>query len=315
MEPLNWGGTLPVNDGSADLEFALSGLSTTLDQDWSIRSMVWNSGLQGGIDPSFGLDHTLTIFGGVTNASSGGELLIRVPIILGAFQEWHDASTPLPPGMNNPGTDVHEISGSGGIRKTGPGTLRLGLNSSTGGILIEQGAVQVANSMGLGAEAGTVTLDGGTLRFRPWFVGVEIISQEIVLGAAGGTIEGRSAELEFRSPISGPGRLTLQSAALADYTDNTFTISGANTYAGGTVLKYAQVVAAGSGQALGTGDVTLETGALLSLAAPTNLAPGKKVSMQRGSVLDFAEGQFDPITVIDSNPEKTTGGSMHVQRR
>ena len=75
MEPLNWGGTLPANDGSADLKFALSGLSTTLDQDWSIRSMAWYSGSQGGIDPSFGLDHKLTIFGGVTNASRPPELL------------------------------------------------------------------------------------------------------------------------------------------------------------------------------------------------------------------------------------------------
>ena len=57
------------------------------------------------------------------------------------------------------------ISGNGTLDKFGAGTLRLtGTNSYTGGTSVEGGVLEISSNSNLGAAAGALNLQGGTLR-------------------------------------------------------------------------------------------------------------------------------------------------------
>ena len=104
-------------------------------------------------------------------------------------------------------TDVTgDITGAGGLIKTGAGTLTLtGTNTYSGGTTISAGTLQIGNGGTTGSIVGNV-LDNGVLAFD------------------------RSNNVTFGSVISGTGSLTQLGAG-------TLTLTGANTYAGGTTIS------------------------------------------------------------------------------
>ncbi|HCH7431613.1 TPA: autotransporter-associated beta strand repeat-containing protein, partial [Salmonella enterica] len=122
--------------------------------------------------------------------------------------------------LNTGGDFTNSISGSGQVVKSGDETLTLsGANSYTGGTLISSGTLVANDVNALGT--GDVT-DNATLALN-----------------TGGT---------FDNAISGSGKVEKSG-------DKTLTLSGANSYTGGTTINDGTLVASNV-EALGSGDVT-----------------------------------------------------------
>ncbi|EBH3849753.1 AIDA autotransporter-like protein ShdA, partial [Salmonella enterica] len=165
-------------------------------------------------------DETLTLSG--TNTYSGGTLISGGTLVasnveaLGTGDVTNNAVLEL----NTGGTFDNAISGSGQVVKSGDETLTLsGANSYTGGTLISGGTLVASNVEALGT--GDVT-DNAVLELN-----------------TGG---------DFDNAISGSGQVVKSG-------DETLTLSGANSYTGGTTISGGTLVAT-SVDALGSGDVT-----------------------------------------------------------
>lgn len=246
----------------------------------------------------------------------GGNVQIYTNMVLNTVETWNDANTTDSAQPSGPGTTIHgDISGIGGIQKTGPGTLRLRSTSNTyqGGTNIVAGIVEAQSSGSLGAASSPVQIDGGTLRLAtyPLTQATFTLAQPVTLGAAGGTITTRYGSTSFDGGISGGGELRIEAdQSWGTFLQSHYTMSGTNTYSGGTVVGAVTVNVIGTGQALGTGGVTLKNGAVLSLNAESNLAPGKKVALQPESVLVLNSTAINPANLLETDPAKTTGGTL-----
>ncbi|ECN7467221.1 hypothetical protein ZH04_23885, partial [Salmonella enterica subsp. enterica serovar Corvallis] len=153
-------------------------------------------------------DDVLTLSG--ANSYSGGTLISDGTLVasnveaLGTGDVTNDAVLEL----NTGGTFDNAISGSGQVVKSGDETLTLsGANSYTGGTLISGGTLVASNVEALGT--GDVT-DNATLELN-----------------TGG---------DFDNAISGSGQVVKSG-------DETLTLSGSNTYTGGTLISGGTLVA------------------------------------------------------------------------
>ncbi|EIZ1575527.1 autotransporter-associated beta strand repeat-containing protein, partial [Salmonella enterica subsp. enterica serovar Soerenga] len=165
-------------------------------------------------------DETLTLSG--SNTYTGGTLISDGTLVasnveaLGTGDVTDDAVLEL----NTGGTFDNVISGSGQVVKSGDDALTLsGSNTYTGGTTISGGTLVATNVDALGS--GDVT-DDATLELN-----------------TGGT---------FDNAISGSGQVVKSG-------DKMLTLSGANSYSGGTLISDGTLVASNV-EALGTGDVT-----------------------------------------------------------
>lgn len=127
---------------------------------------------------------------------------------------------------------------TGGLTKSGPGTLILsGDNNYAGGTTITAGTLQLGNGGNTGSIIGAI-VNNGTLAIN------------------------RTGTFELARDISGTGALTKNGAGI-------LTLSGANTYAGGTTL-IAGTLELGSAGAIGsTGVITFNGGTLRFTGANT----------------------------------------------
>ncbi|EBF1859902.1 fibronectin-binding autotransporter adhesin ShdA, partial [Salmonella enterica] len=165
-------------------------------------------------------DETLTLSG--TNSYtdgtliSGGTLVATNVEALGTGDVTNNATLEL----NTGGDFTNNISGSGQVVKSGDDTLTFsGANSYTGGTTISGGTLVATNVEALGS--GDVT-DNAVLELN-----------------TGG---------DFDNAISGSGQVEKSG-------DDVLTLSGANSYSGGTLISDGTLVATNV-EALGSGDVT-----------------------------------------------------------
>ncbi|EIX8653348.1 autotransporter-associated beta strand repeat-containing protein [Salmonella enterica subsp. enterica serovar Altona] len=165
-------------------------------------------------------DDVLTLSG--ANSYSGGTLISDGTLVasnveaLGTGDVTDDATLEL----NTGGDFINNIGGTGRVEKSGDKTLTLsGRNTYTGGTLISSGTLVASNVDALGS--GDVT-NNATLEMN-----------------TGG---------DFINNIGGTGRVEKSG-------DDTLTLSGSNTYTGGTLISDGTLVASNV-EALGTGDVT-----------------------------------------------------------
>ncbi|WP_456015062.1 autotransporter-associated beta strand repeat-containing protein [Methylorubrum populi] len=121
------------------------------------------------------------------------------------------------------------ISGTGRVVQAGTGTTVLtGTNSYGGGTAVTAGTLRVGSDAALGAAAGGVSLDGGTLAASASFGSGRSLS----LGSGGGTVEvsAGSDTLTLSGAVSGAGGLTKAG-------DGTLLLLGTGSYAGRTTVK------------------------------------------------------------------------------
>ena len=173
---------------------------------------------------------------------SGGTLTLAAPATLRVG----DGSAA---GAGYTATINNVIAGTAGVEKTDLGTLILGgANTYAGGTRVSSGVLQIAADDNLGAVAGGVALEGGTLRAGAAFSS----ARAFTIGAMGGTLDSGANAVTLSGVIAGSGGLTKTGAG-------TLTLSGNSTgYAGPTTLATGNLTISGT---LG-GIVNVNAGAL-----------------------------------------------------
>ncbi|MDR5462549.1 autotransporter-associated beta strand repeat-containing protein [Salmonella enterica subsp. enterica serovar Apeyeme] len=199
-------------DGSFAVNTVLENVDATLDPDsatgWDGTSLI----KQGAGTLILNAENTYT--GGTT--ISGGTLVASNVEALGTGDVTNDAVLEL----NTGGDFDNAISGSGQVVKSGDETLTLsGSNTYTGGTLISDGTLVASNVEALGSG--------------------DVTNNAVLELNTGG---------DFDNAISGSGQVVKSG-------DETLTLSGSNTYTGGTLISSGTLVA-NDVNALGTGDVT-----------------------------------------------------------
>ncbi|VTU34911.1 Outer membrane protein IcsA autotransporter precursor [Variovorax sp. PBL-H6] len=150
------------------------------------------------------------------------------------------------------------IDGVGGsLIKTGTGTLSLsGANSYSGGTTVTSGTMSISADGNLGAAPGSLNLDGGMLRTTADLT----MNRATTLDTRNGTIETLAGTtLIQQGGVGGAGGLIKTGAG-------TLTLTGENSYRGGTDLKQGSL-AVGNNSALGTGQLAMHEGTTLRFAA------------------------------------------------
>lgn len=168
------------------------------------------------------------------------------------------------------------ISGNGGLRKTGAGTLTLGTeNTFTGGLHVLEGIVSFTlhNRLGSSAapNAAAVVLNGGTLQMTGT-TSTSGNNRGMQIGNNGGTIEvtNPTAVFSFNATIAD---LADESGRLVKTGTGALTLYSTNTYSGGFELQNGTLSINASGSntssavlnsAFGTGTLRLTGGRLIS---------------------------------------------------
>jgi len=141
------------------------------------------------------------------------------------------------------------ISGAGSVQQNGAGTTILaGTNTYTGGTTINAGTLQIGNGGTVGSIVGNVT-DNASLVFD------------------------RSDNLAFAGSISGPGSLT-------QIGTGTLTLSGQNSYTGGTNILNGVLSVNNDGN-IGAGGITIRNNGEL-LTTGTNFTTNKTINLGAG---------------------------------
>ena len=148
---------------------------------------------------------------------------------------------------------AYTMSGSGSMTKLGAGTLMLtGENTYTGGTTISNGTLQIGQGYAFGSIVGNVT-NNAALVFN------------------------RSDNITFAGAISGSGSLTKQGA-------NTLTLTGTNTWSGGTTLAGGTLVFAGAGNSSlagaidGSGGLGKSGAGMLTLGGASTYTGGTNIT-------------------------------------
>ncbi|MGZ8131814.1 autotransporter-associated beta strand repeat-containing protein [Bordetella bronchiseptica] len=165
-----------------------------------------------------------------------------------------------------------DIGGAGALVKEGLGTLVLdGDNHYAGGTTVNAGTVQVARDANLGAAAGAVTLDGGTLAASAGFTS----ARGVTIGAGNGAMSVASgASLDWQGLIGGTGALAKEGAG-------TLVLGNDNQYGGGTTVNAGTVqVVRDANLGAAAGAVTLDGG---TLAASASFSSARGVTIGAGN--------------------------------
>ena len=174
---------------------------------------------------------------------NGSALAIDAPATVVRVGDGTAAST----GMS--ATIAAAIGGAGGLVKDDGGTLVLsGKNSYAGGTTVKAGVLRISSDANLGAAAGDLALDGGTLAIAAGS-GPLGTARDIALGTGGGTLDLANNAYEVDGVLSGKGALTVTGKG------GTLLLSKANSFAGGTSLRGGASITAFAAGALGSGDV------------------------------------------------------------
>ncbi|KDD17787.1 autotransporter outer membrane beta-barrel domain-containing protein [Bordetella bronchiseptica] len=171
------------------------------------------------------------------------------------------------------------IGGTGALIKEGAGTLVLGNdNQYAAGTVVNAGTVQVARDANLGAAAGAVTLDGGTLAASASFSS----ARGVTVGAGNGAMSvANGASLDWQGLIGGTGALIKEGAG-------TLVLGNDNQYAAGTVVNAGTVqVARDANLGAAAGAVALNDA---RLASTGTFSTARAATLTGNGTFDTADG-------------------------
>ena len=157
------------------------------------------------------------------------------------------------------GTVSAVLAGTNGVNKTTSGTVTLsGNNTYTGTTTLGAGTLQVGHASALGAS-GNITFSGGTMQFASDGSGADY-GARIKNSASAIILDTNGQSVTFANPID-----SSNAAGLTKNGTGTLTLSGANSYTGGTTINAGTVTLSGASGALGSGTVAVGSSAALEL--------------------------------------------------
>ena len=166
--------------------------------------------------------------GGTLAFSSTTSLLSSRPIALGGFGGTIDTI-----GSTNV-TLGGAISGSGGLTKTGTGTLTLdGANSYGGSTVVAAGTLRAGRTNVFGANGNMIIDPGATVDLNGYSQSFGSLTGGGSLALNGGAsigLGGNNSSFTFSGALSGNGGITKNGSGV-------LTLTGANTYTGGTFVN------------------------------------------------------------------------------
>jgi fibronectin-binding autotransporter adhesin len=202
-------------------------------------------------------------------------------------------------GLGYVGTIASAITGASQLVKTDLGTLVLsGTNSYTGGTRINVGTLRISSDANLGAAAGDLSFDGGTLHTT-----ANISSaRNVDLIGTGTFLTDAGTSLILTGALSGAGNLVKDGAgtlALNDTSNHSGTTSvlAGSLFVNGDQSAALGVTSVASGSALGGsgiigGDVVVGAGGRLAPGnSPGTLTINGGLALDAASILDFEFGQ------------------------
>jgi autotransporter-associated beta strand protein len=152
---------------------------------------------------------------------------------------------------------INDSDSGTNLTKVGTGILALTNSNNYYNTTINGGLIEFSNAGNFGSGYGTITLNGGGLR---WATGnttdVTAWSQlDHTIGASGATFDTNGNNVTFATGLAGDGAFTKAGAGR-------LILTAANTYTGGTNINAGSLRLA-TGGALGSGAVTIASGATL----------------------------------------------------
>jgi len=252
--------------------------------------------------------------------ASDGYLVTGGDIALSGAQSVIRVGDGTAAGAGYTATIASALTGSGDLVKTDLGTLILsGTNTYIGGTAIDGGTLRIAGDENLGAAAGGLSLNGGTLNTTASFT----TDRTVDLAGNGSFAIDTGTTLTLAGPVSGVGALTKAGGGA-------LTLAAANSYAGGTRVEAGTLLVNGdqsaasgltfvlAGAKLGGtgtigGNVALADGAMLSPGAggAGTLTIAGDLSLSSGSNLDFAFGATN-VTGGALNDLVNVGGDLNL---
>lgn len=156
------------------------------------------------------------------------------------------------------------ISGSGfSLTKAGAGTMVLGgANGYSGGTVISNGVLKMANAGALGTNTanltvhGTLDLNGNSLTVRNLNGNATGVIDDVAGSGSDALVVSNSTSSTFAGVIKN----TTGAVSLTKADNGTLTLSGANTYSGNTAVNAGTLLVNGT---IGSGTVTVASGASL----------------------------------------------------
>ncbi len=149
------------------------------------------------------------------------------------------------------------ISNTGSLVKSGSGTLTLGAtNSYTGGTTVSGGTL-LSGVAGAFVDNTDYTVNGGTLDLNNFDLSMSSLfgsGGDITLGSAALTVD-QSSDTSYAGSISGTGGFTKNGSG-------TLTLTGANSYNGGTTLTAGTLRSGAAGAFIDNTDYTVDGGNL-----------------------------------------------------
>jgi len=182
--------------------------------------------------------------------------------------------------------DPTGVSGAGLLRTNGAGTVVLsGVNTYVGGTSIDAGTLSISQSANLGANAGGVTINAGTLAVTSSFSTNRVFTLGDIASAF---LINPAQTLTITSAIGGTGALNKNGTG-------TLTLSGANTYSGGSIINSGTVIISSNGNLGAAASSATINAATLEIAA--------SFASTRNFILGSATStvQVDPTLALTAN--------------
>ncbi len=190
-------------------------------------------------------------------------------------------NTPYTVSVNSPQYAYSlEVGGDGQVAIGAGGTLTVGADaavSSASAIDVLAGGTLALAGLDAGTGTGSVYLDGGTLQADGSFT----TAVPLTIDTGGATIDSASYDVALASTVTGLGKLTKTGAGVA-------TLSGTNTYAGGTQVADGTLMIAAADALPSGGNLVIADGATVILSMGDAGASDFSVPGSASPVASFA---------------------------